>query len=1026
MPDTRLIERWLPIAEIGIESMRERGSMTALPPTYYLHVWWARRPLLACRAAILASLLPSGAGREQFFRVIGIHGDPVAAKERIAAANREGERLADGGFGYARAFGYTPSTAEREWIAANIVSQAVVLDPTAGGGSVPFEAVRLGLVAQANDLNSVAALLEYATVDWPARHGLALLDEFKELAADFVSRAKPRYEGIFPKEAEDILISGYLHARTVTCPYCDGLVPLSPNWRLASDGTGVRLLPQLAGGPQTEGRVCGFEIVSAAEEQSAGTVSNGDGICPYSDCERVIDGDEIKAQAQAGRMGEQLYAVVYKRRVTVETKTGRKREKWVRGYRAPRPEDDNSAEIQAALAAKMPEWEAFDFVPSERIPEGVKTAEPIRYGMMAWRDLFSPRQLLCHGTSVEVFREMLEADRAAGELTEVRRAAYGYLAIALDTLLNYNNRAGRWDVSTGRVRSIFDRHDFAFVWSYAEMAPLVTGVGYDWAIDKTAKCIKELIQLVNPKASPPDLFDQPDQSPGQPAAPAVGQASDADPSDQPAQKPGQPATPPSDRASAADPSDQAREAPRQPPSVTITCKSADSLDHIPSASIDLVVMDPPYYDNVMYAELADFFYVWLKRTAGHVFPELFRRQLTDKENEAVANPARFQGQKGAKALAGRDYQERMAAIFAECRRVLKPNGIMTLMFTHKATGAWDALTKGLMQAGFVITASWPINTEAGGSLHIRDKAAANSTVFLACRPRPPVSEVRDATTYWEDVEPLVAKAVRKRVAEFQEAGIAGVDLYLACFGPALEEFSRNWPLTRGTPRERPAERKRRRQQALFEEEWDPYAATPEDALDAARREVKSWRLEQLTHRKAKEDLDPVTAFFVLAWDAFRAPVFAYDEALRLARAVGVDMEADVTKRLGEKRNSDFRFWDSAKRAAKGALGPVDGSRGLIDSIHQAAHLARSRSIAEARDMLADNGMDQDARLFRALEAVLEVLPVSKTFTGLDLQGEAAAASNDFEALYGLSRLAYQDEIDQPEQLKIWLGQGDGE
>src|SRR3546814_9948201 len=122
------------------------------------------------------------------------------------------------------------------------------------------------------------------------------------------------------------------------------------------------------------------------------------------------------------------------------------------------------------------------------------------------------------------------------------------------------------------------------------------------------------------------------------------------------------------------------------------------------------------YDNVMYAELSDFFYVWLKRTAGRVVPELFTRRLTDKDNEAVANPAKFAGQKGAKALAGRDYQERMARIFEECRRVLKTDGIMTLMFHHKATGAWDALTKGLMEAGFVITASWPINTEAEGKI----------------------------------------------------------------------------------------------------------------------------------------------------------------------------------------------------------------------------------------------------------------------------------------------------------------------
>ena len=341
------------------------------------------------------------------------------------------------------------------------------------------------------------------------------------------------------------------------------------------------------------------------------------------------------------------------------------------------------------------------------------------------------------------------------------------------------------------------------------------------------------------------------------------------------------------------------------------------------------------------------------------------------------------------------------------------------MFTHKATGAWDALTKGLMEAGFAITASWPINTEAEGSLHIRNKAAANSTVFLVCRPRGGQDD-GDRDVYWEDVEPQVARAVRQRIEEFQEAGIAGVDLYLASFGPALEEFSRHWPLKRGTPREMPEERRRRRQQVLFEDEWDPYAATPEDALDAARREVRRWRLEKLTHLKADADLDPSTAFFVLAWDAFRAPVFSYDEALRLARAVGADLDGDVIGRLAGRKGSDILLWDSAHRAAKGIAGPDRrNTRGMIDAIHHAANLSRTRSLAAAQELLAGALVDRDARFFAALEAVLEVLPVSKAFTGIELEGEAAASGSDFEVLYKLSRLAYSDRVDEPEQLKLW-------
>ena len=252
---TRLIESWLPIAALGEESIRERRSMTALPPTYYLHVWWARRPLVASRAAILAALLPADTNRERFMRVLGIHGDPVKTKRRLLAANKTGEDLGANAYGYPRAFQYLPTKDDLEWLAyegrrAGVVSPQV-LDPTAGGGSIPFEAGRLGLASYANDLNPVATLILRATLQAPSHYGIEVLREFERLGREFVKRAEPKYQGIFPPEPEGTLVLGYLWARTITCPYCDGLIPLSPNWRLAPDGKGVHIKPNLAQGPNT-------------------------------------------------------------------------------------------------------------------------------------------------------------------------------------------------------------------------------------------------------------------------------------------------------------------------------------------------------------------------------------------------------------------------------------------------------------------------------------------------------------------------------------------------------------------------------------------------------------------------------------------------------------------------------------------------------------------------------------------------------------------------------------------------------
>lgn len=889
-----LIESWLPVAELGAESQRERGASSALPPLYFLHVWWARRPLTASRAAILASLLPPDVSKKWFLKTLGIFGDPVAARKRIAEEKAKGIKTSTDKYGYARSFTYTPDDAALQEIFSKISdhwnsSDIWVLDPMAGGGSIPFEAMRYGLTTFANELNPVAYVVLKATLEYPARFGEAFVQDIRRYAGMVGERASKDLSQFYPRgKGEEV--SAYLWARTVRCPACGLIVPLSPNWWLQKGSHPIAVRPVVG----SKGNECTFELLEGTalegHDPDDGTVARGTSKCPRTGCCEPLDSEYIKGEAQQGRMGHQLYAVV------VKTSKGK-------GFRLPTSRDlEAIALAETELERQLAVWAANGLVPDGEIPPGHKTDEPRRSGISRWTDLFCPRQLLAHLTYLRCI--MAVKDEARRDLGEEKGGAVAaYLSAVLDKCTSYNNVQVRWHVPRGILAGMFDRHDFSFKWSYAEALPTV--FQWDWASDQIADAYRGIAALT---ARSRTLFDQ-------------------------------------SRALR----------------LRLNQGDAAGTTIVEPGSCHLICVDPPYYDNVMYAELSDFFYVWQKRILGDVFPEAFQTELTDKDAEAVANPARFRGLKGKRDLADQDYETKMRACFENMHRQLRDDGVLTVMFTHKRVDAWDTLAAALIGAGFEMTASWPIHTESEHSLHQARKNAAASTILLVCRKREPSGDA----VWWEDLIPEVQRVARAKAEEFEAAGITGVDLYISTFGPVLQVLSAHWPV-----KDRKGDEVR-----------------PDVALDEARRVVTQYRHEKLCKsHSASLPIDAPTLWAIQAWDIYQAARFPYDEARRLSISIGAEADVDLLKKkhIVRKKGKYIELLAPGERRRKGQVDPnADTFPIFLDAIHTACLLAAEDGMAAVRKFLARTGLHKDESFVAAVEALLNALPAAIAHPGVE-------------------------------------------
>jgi putative DNA methylase len=711
----KLIEVSIPLDAINKEAAREKSIRHGHPST--LHLWWARRPLAACRAVLFAQLVDDPSARPDEFTT-----EEDQARERKRLHNII-ERLVK----WENSNNEDVLEEARAEIRRSCAGEPPpLLDPFCGGGSIPLEAQRLGLEVHASDLNPVAVLITKALVEvpprwadrppvhpgddlgnktWRSAQGLA--EDVRYYGGWMCDEAKRRIGHLYPKaslpDGPGTNVIAWIWARTVTCPNpaCRATMPLAGSFWL-----GKRKGKESWVRPVIEGKHVRFEIGHGKSgPPDPPKLSRGAKFRCVA-CGEAAPEDHIKAEGMAGRMGAQLMAVVAE---------GDRR----RVYLPPSHEQERAADVARP-----------DDVPETELVDDSRAIWCRLYGLLTHADLFTSRQLVALTTFSDLVleaRARAEVDANAADLTPDDASTYAdaiatYLACALSKLADRHSTLTNWYVSRESTSSTFQRQAIPMLWDFAETNPLLDGTGtYFNAVEWTAEVLQSL------------------------GAGVAGLATEGD------------------------------------------------AAQIPLDRAVVVATDPPYYDNIGYADLADYFYVWLRRSLRRVYPELFRTVLTPKSTELVATPYRFEG---SRERAKRFFEQGFVRAFSNVRKVQPLDVPVTLFYAFKqaendgqegvvSTG-WETMLEALLQAGLSVTATWPMRTEASNRMIASGTNSLASSIALACRPRAETAGVTDRRGF---LSALKAE-LPSELAVLRQANIAPVDLAQAAIGPGMAVFSR--------------------------------------------------------------------------------------------------------------------------------------------------------------------------------------------------------------------------------------------
>jgi adenine-specific DNA methylase len=719
-----------PIAAVSKHAAREKSIRHGHPST--LHLWWARRPLAACRAMLLGLLLPDPCdaycpeefkvrARELLPRVPG-HVGAADAELRRALLRFIGDfanwNLSANAAYLAVARGLVQSVYPEE--------PPLVVDPFAGGGSIPLEALRLGCEAFASDLNPVACLILKVMLEDIPRHGQQLAADLRRIGAEIKRQAEKELAALYPPDPDSATPIAYLWARTVQCeaPNCGAEIPLVRSFWLCKKANRRRALKPRVVRPTGEPPCVAFEVFNPKTEREvpAGTVTRAKATCLC--CGTVLPPERVRAQLAALRGGADVVFDAQGHRTggarLLAVVTLRSSDPG-RHYRLPTERDyDTIRQAQARLAKLLAEWErggkrGLCPVPDEPTPAGGgsgagRAFSVQRYGMLQWGDLFTARQKV----ALRCFAACIEQQYPKAPVESL------LLALALGKTADLGNAAAPWKKDAECPVNLLGSQRVKPSWEWAEAVPLGdASASFASAYERTATTIDQALSF--------------------------------------SYRPG-------------------------------TQFAADARSTgLPDGCARVWFTDPPYYDAIPYAALSDFFLVWLKRIApirdrmGD--PLDASNPLSNKANELIVDEVQFTS--GVRK--DRDYFEAgIASAFRESRRTLSDDGIGCVVFAHKTTEGWEALLSGLISAGWLLSSSWPLATEMAHRPRARDSAALATSVHLICRPRPDDAPVGD----WAEVLRELPRRVGDWMERLQAEGVRGADLVFACIGPALEIFSR--------------------------------------------------------------------------------------------------------------------------------------------------------------------------------------------------------------------------------------------